>query len=90
MFYGLDVHKLFLQVCALTDVGREREDERVGGHPDAIESFARRLSRGGQVARVRQMPELLESIHPAGPGHLLIAERGCCPGQPGATPSDPH
>jgi hypothetical protein len=26
--------------------------------------------------RVRRMPELLESIHPTGPGHLGVAERG--------------
>ncbi len=49
MFYGLDVHKEFLQVCALSDDGREREDFRVGGHPDAIESVARRLKRSDQV-----------------------------------------
>jgi len=28
------------------------------------------------LARVRQMPELLESIHPTGPGHFGVAERG--------------
>lgn len=50
MFYGLDVHKEFLQVCALTDDGRTREDYRVGGHPNAIEAFARRLKRSDQVA----------------------------------------
>ena len=27
-------------------------------------------------ARMRQMPELLKSIHPTGPGHLGVAERG--------------
>ena len=27
-------------------------------------------------ARMRQMPELLESVHPAGPGHFGVAERG--------------
>ena len=27
-------------------------------------------------ARLRQMPELLDSIHPTGPGHLGVAERG--------------
>jgi hypothetical protein len=27
-------------------------------------------------ARLRQMPELLESIHPTGPGHFGVAERG--------------
>jgi len=28
------------------------------------------------LTRVRQMPELLESIHPTGPGHFGVAERG--------------
>jgi hypothetical protein len=28
------------------------------------------------MARLRQMPELLESIHPTGPGHLGVVERG--------------
>jgi hypothetical protein len=28
------------------------------------------------MARLRQMPELLESIHPTGPGHFGVAERG--------------
>ena len=27
-------------------------------------------------ARMRQMPELLESVHPTGPGHFGVAERG--------------
>ncbi len=30
----------------------------------------------GFMARLRQMPELLESIHPTGPGHFGVAERG--------------
>jgi len=30
----------------------------------------------GLQARLRQMPELLQSIHPTGPGHLGVAERG--------------
>jgi hypothetical protein len=28
------------------------------------------------LARLRQMPELMESIHPTGPGHFGVAERG--------------
>jgi hypothetical protein len=35
--------------------------------PQALSSF---------LARVRQMPELMESIHPTGPGHYGVAERG--------------
>ena len=39
--------------------------------------------------RLRRMPELLKSIHPTGPGHLGVAERGITgPGQPGAAPPD--
>jgi hypothetical protein len=30
----------------------------------------------GILARVRQMPEILKSIHPTGPGHVGVAERG--------------
>ena len=30
----------------------------------------------GLLARLRQMPEVLQSIHPTGPGHLGVAERG--------------
>jgi hypothetical protein len=30
----------------------------------------------GFQARLRQMPEVLQSIHPTGPGHLGVAERG--------------
>jgi hypothetical protein len=31
---------------------------------------------GRFLTRLRQMPELLESIHPTGPGHFGVAERG--------------
>ena len=30
----------------------------------------------GLIARLRQMPELMESIHPTGPGHFGVADRG--------------
>jgi transposase len=49
MFYGLDVHKEFLQVCALADDGRTRRDFRVGGQAEAIEAFGQRLARTDQV-----------------------------------------
>nr|MDJ0853072.1 transposase [Myxococcota bacterium] len=49
MFYGLDVHKEFLQVCALDAAGRTRKDFRVGGRAEAIEAFGRRLKRSDQV-----------------------------------------
>jgi transposase len=50
MFYGLDVHKEFLQVCALADDGQGRRDFRVGGQPEAIDAFARGLRRTDAVA----------------------------------------
>jgi hypothetical protein len=34
------------------------------------------LAVAGYQARVRQMPELMDSVHPTGPGHLGVAERG--------------
>jgi len=52
-----------LPLCATTVV-EEWQRQRV---PRAVARYA---------ARVRQMPELKESIHPTGPGHLGVAERG--------------
>jgi hypothetical protein len=49
MYYGLDVHKEFLQVCALAEDGKTRRDFRVGGTAEAIEAFGRRLQRHDQV-----------------------------------------
>ena len=49
MFYGLDVHKDFFQVCALAEDGRTRRDFRVGGHAEAIEAFGQRLARADEV-----------------------------------------
>ena len=52
-----------LPLCATT-VGEKWQRERVPQTTAAM------------FARLRQMPELLESIHPTGPGHLGVAERG--------------
>jgi hypothetical protein len=52
-----------LPLCATT-VTEKWQRERV---PRAMAGIQRRL---------RRMPELLESIHPTGPGHLGVAERG--------------
>jgi hypothetical protein len=52
-----------LPLCATT-VTEKWQRDRV---PRAVAGF---------VARLRQMPELLQSIHPTGPGHLGVAERG--------------
>jgi hypothetical protein len=52
-----------LPICATTVI-EEWQRERV---PQATAMYQ---------ARLRQMPELLESIHPTGPGHFGVAERG--------------
>ena len=52
-----------LPICATTVVEKwERERS-----PRVTEAVRRRM---------RQMPELMETIHPTGPGHLGVAERG--------------
>jgi hypothetical protein len=52
-----------LPLCATTVIEKWQR-ELV---PEAVAAF---------LVRARQMPELLESIHPIGPGHLGVAERG--------------
>jgi hypothetical protein len=52
-----------LPLCATTVIEKWQR-ERV---PQATASYQ---------ARLRQMPELMESIHPTGPGHYGVAERG--------------
>ena len=52
-----------LPLCATTVVEKWQR-ERI---PQAAAAY---------LARLRQMPELLESIHPTGPGHYGLAERG--------------
>jgi hypothetical protein len=52
-----------LPLCAATVV-EKRQRERV---PEAVAAFQ---------ALLRQMPEVMNSIHPTGPGHLGVAERG--------------
>ncbi|HSE45656.1 MAG TPA: hypothetical protein VLA89_10060, partial [Gemmatimonadales bacterium] len=52
-----------LPLCATTVI-EQWQRERV---PQAVAGF---------LARIRQMPELMQSIHPSGPGHTGVAERG--------------
>jgi hypothetical protein len=52
-----------LPLCATTVIEKWQR-ERV---PRAMAGF---------LTRIRRMPELLESIHPTGPGHYGVAERG--------------
>ena len=52
-----------LPLCAATAVD--------AGQRERVPALARQMHE-----RVRRMPELLESIHPTGPGHLGVADRG--------------
>ena len=52
-----------LPLCATTVVDKWQREVV----PEVLAAF---------LARLRQMPELLESVHPTGPGHLGVAERG--------------
>jgi transposase len=49
MIYGLDVHKEFIQVCALGAKGSKRKDYRIAGTQEAIADWARKLGPRDQV-----------------------------------------
>lgn len=50
MFYGLDAHKRFLQVCQLDGDGSVVREFRVGGDRAAVEAFAQSLTSRDAVA----------------------------------------
>lgn len=50
MFYGLDVHKQFIQVCRLRPDGKRRHDSQIPATATDIEAFAGTLTREDQVA----------------------------------------
>jgi len=43
MFYGLDVHKEFIQVCAVDAKGAKRKEYRIGATAEAIEAWAQQF-----------------------------------------------
>ncbi|MHC4341061.1 MAG: IS110 family RNA-guided transposase [Planctomycetota bacterium] len=49
MIYGLDVHKEFIQVCALGAKGSKRKEYRIAGTEEAIAEWARQLGPRDQV-----------------------------------------
>ena len=49
MIYGLDVHKEFIQVCALAAKGSKRKEYRIAGSAGAIEAWASELGADDQV-----------------------------------------
>jgi transposase len=49
MFYGLDVHKEFIQVCQLDVKGANRKEYRIGGSAEEIDRWAQGLGPRDQV-----------------------------------------
>ena len=49
MFYGLDVHKQFIQVCELDDKGANPKEYRIGGTAEEIDGWAQGLGPRDQV-----------------------------------------
>lgn len=49
MFYGLDVHKAFIQVCELSPSGERLPQFRIGASVEEVETFAAGLGAEGAV-----------------------------------------
>lgn len=49
MFYGLDGHKEFIQVCAVDANGAKHREYRIWATAEAIEAWGRRLGKRNQV-----------------------------------------
>lgn len=49
MFYGLDVHKRFIQVCGIDGGGDKQREFRIDGTADAISSFASKLGEDDEL-----------------------------------------
>lgn len=48
-YYGLDVHRRFIQVCRIDAAGETRKDFRIDATHEAIRAFAKTLGHGDQV-----------------------------------------
>jgi len=48
-YYGLDVHRRFIQVCRIDAAGEARKDFRIDATHEAIRAFAKTLGQGDQV-----------------------------------------
>ena len=66
MFYGLSVHKEFIQVCQLDAKGAKRKDYRIGGTAEEIDRWARDLGPSGQV--------VLEATFHSWAIHAIVAQ----------------
>src|SRR3990172_9757612 len=49
MFYGLDIHKQFIQICEVAADGKRCGDYRIAASPEGIQAFARKLGPEDQV-----------------------------------------
>lgn len=49
MFYGLDTHKRFVQVCRVGPKGERQQDFRIAATAESISAFARKLGADDQV-----------------------------------------
>ena len=49
MFYGLDVHKQFIQVCEVDAKGANRKEYRIGGTAEEIDRWGQDLGPRDQV-----------------------------------------
>lgn len=48
-YYGLDVHKSFIQVCELSKNGKERKGYKIDCCREKIEEFAKNIGSSAQV-----------------------------------------
>ena len=48
-YYGMDVHKRFIQICRIDEAGGARKDFRIDATHEAIRAFAKTLGQGDQV-----------------------------------------
>jgi transposase len=70
MFYGLDVHKEFTQICRLSPDGKQRKDYTITSTAEAFEAFGRTLTPEDQVA-------LEVTFHTWAIYSLLVPHAGC-------------
>lgn len=49
MFYGLDIHKKFIQVCCLSDDGKKRTESKISTELEVLEKFTQSLTKEDSV-----------------------------------------
>jgi transposase len=75
MFFGLDIHKNFIQVCRLSPDGKERREYQVKTIPADLESFANQLSEADSVVmEVTFVTWPIYSILKKGKAKVVVAD----------------